>query len=51
MTDGKFSKFDDAGNKLAKEYLDKKDAKTEATVKGEVKEDGTIAVKSIDPQS
>ena len=51
MTDGKFSKFDDAGNKLAKEYLDKADAKTEVTVKGEVKEDGTIAVKSIDPQS
>src|SRR4051794_16958998 len=51
MADGKFQKFDDAGNKLAKEYLDKKDAKTDVTVKGEVKDDGTIAVKSIDAAS
>ena len=51
VADKKLMKFDDAGNKLAKDYLDKDDAKLEVTIKGDVKEDGTIAVKSIDPQS
>jgi hypothetical protein len=41
-------KFDDNGNKLAKEYLAKEDNKLEVDVKGSEKEDGTFAVTAID---
>jgi len=41
-------KLDDAGAKMAKEYLAKDDASTMVTVDGTVKED-MIAVKSIKP--
>jgi hypothetical protein len=43
----KMYKFDDNGNKLAKDYLAKSDNKTEVSVEGNVKEDGTIAVTDI----
>ena len=44
----KMYKFDDKGNQLAKDYLAKSDSKTEVTVKGDVKDDGTIAVTDIE---
>jgi hypothetical protein len=43
----KMYKFDDNGNKLAKEYLAKSDSKTDVSVEGTVKDDGTMAVTAI----
>ena len=44
----KLYKFDDNGNKLAKEYLEKDDTTTKVSVEGKVNADeGTIAVTAI----
>lgn len=43
-------KFDDNGNKLAKEYLAKDESQTKVVVEGTVKDDGSIAVTSIKAQ-
>ena len=45
----KMYKFDDNGNKLAKDYLAKSDSKTKVSVEGTVKDDGTMAVTAINP--
>ena len=46
----KHYKFDEKGNELAKEYLKVEENTTKVTVKGEVKDDGTIAVTEISQQ-
>lgn len=40
-------KFDEAGNKLAKEFLEKDDTTTHVVVEGKVNDDGTISVTAI----
>jgi hypothetical protein len=47
ITGKKQIKFDDASNKMAKEYLEKKDSVTKVTVTGTLKND-VLSVKTID---
>lgn len=47
MSEGKFLKFDDSGNKLAKEYLAKDDNTPQVQVMGTKNDDGTLAVTAI----
>ncbi len=45
---GQYHKFDDAGTKMAKEYLGKDGSTTSAVVSGTLAADGSIAVTAID---